>query len=196
MDWQQLFYFLVAATALLGSPGPAIAALLAVGRIDGWSGGIRFYFGLQLGLGTAALITALGLFTLLSAVPGLLQAMALIATAYLLYLSWKIATAPVGDIHGERQVAASVGSGALVGITNPKAYVALASLFASFSVHTDATLDTGAKWIGVVIVMIIVDFAWLVLGVTLGKLAPRAERAFNIILAAMVAVVSILSLLQ
>ncbi|MEM9477426.1 MAG: hypothetical protein AAGA71_19210 [Pseudomonadota bacterium] len=88
MDWQQLFYFLVAATALLGSPGPAIAALLAVGRIDGWSGGIRFYLGLQLGLGTAALITALGLFTLLSAVPGLLQAKAYLLHAQNAVMEW------------------------------------------------------------------------------------------------------------
>ena len=94
MDWQQTLLFLVAATALLGSPGPAIAALLAVGRVAGWPGGMRFYFGLQIGLASAALLTALGLFSLVSAYPTMLRAMSLVATAYLLFLAWKIASAP------------------------------------------------------------------------------------------------------
>ena len=134
MDWQQVTLFLIAATALLGSPGPAIAALLAVGRVSGWSGGIPFYLGLQFGLGSAALITASGLFSLMRTVPGLIYAMSLFATAYLIYLAWKIASAPTGSDSG-KSIAASWPSGFAVGITNPKAYLAFALLFASFSVH-------------------------------------------------------------
>ena len=46
--------FLLSAVALLGSPGPGIAALVAVGRADGLQGGLRFYGGMQIGLAAAA----------------------------------------------------------------------------------------------------------------------------------------------
>ena len=65
---------MASAIALLGSPGPGIAALLAVGRVEGW-GAWRFYAGLQLGLAMAFGATALGLLTLVEAVPFAVNAM-------------------------------------------------------------------------------------------------------------------------
>lgn len=47
-------FFVMAALALLCSPGPAIAALLAIGRLHGMVTGLRFYLGLQIGLAVAA----------------------------------------------------------------------------------------------------------------------------------------------
>ena len=72
-DW----FFLASATALLGSPGPGIAALLAVGRVEGW-GGLRFYTGLQLGLAIAFGATAVGLLSLLETVPFAMGAMTVV----------------------------------------------------------------------------------------------------------------------
>lgn len=70
MDVAETARFLVAAIALLGSPGPAIAALLAVGRAEGWAGGLRFFAGLQIGLASAAAISVVGLFVVISTFSG------------------------------------------------------------------------------------------------------------------------------
>src|ERR1700742_2720583 len=96
MDTVALGVFLTAAVGLLGSPGPAIAALIAVGRSRGFVGGLPYFAGLQFGLATAAGITAAGWFSLLAAFPSALRVMTIAATAYLIYLAWKIASAPVG----------------------------------------------------------------------------------------------------
>ena len=54
-------FFVLAAAALLGSPGPGIAALVAVGRSRGVIGGLRYFGAMQLGLAIAAGLTAAGL---------------------------------------------------------------------------------------------------------------------------------------
>lgn len=185
--------FTLAAIGLLGSPGPAIAALLAVGKSHGFSGGLRFYTGLQFGLAAAAAVSAAGFVSLIVAVPATRIVMMVIATAYLLYLAYKIAAAPVGPGPSRAEPVAPKGgfflAGAIVGITNPKAYVAFASLMAPVTLVASSALYDGiVKWVLVVVVMIVVDFLWLLAGVALGKasLPPKIERGLNYVLAAMI----------
>lgn len=182
--------FLTAAIGLLGSPGPAIAALIAVGRARGFVGGLPYFFGLQLGLATAAAIAAAGLFSLLSAFPAALKIMTIIGTIYLVYLAYKIALAPVGTKATESGgVHDSPAAGFVFGITNPKAYLAFASLLASYTlVQGDGQADALLKWFLIVVVMIVVDILWLYLGVSLGglKLSLKGERALNVVLGLMV----------
>ena len=190
--------FTVAATALLGSPGPGIAALISVGRSKGMLGGLRFYGGLQVGLAAAAAISAAGLFAALRAVPVAARVLAMVAAAYLLYLAWKIATAPVGDTDEAKPsgFAATALGGALLGVTNPKAYIAFASLMASYPILAGReTADLGVKWLICVAVMIVVDLAWLWLGVVVGKarLTLRAERAMNLVMGGMILVTAVLA---
>jgi threonine/homoserine/homoserine lactone efflux protein len=76
-----------------------------------------------------------------------------------------------------------------VGITNPKAYVAFASLMAPVTLVVSSALGDGIlKWVLVVAVMIVVDILWLLAGVALGKasLPPNIERGLNYVLAAMI----------
>ncbi len=189
--------FLASATALLGSPGPGIAALLAVGRVEGW-GGLRFYAGLQVGLAIAFGATAAGLLSLLQVIPFALRAMTLASVAYLIYLSYQIATAPVGSKQSGAQARSSVMSGFLLGIANPKAYIAFASLLASQTlVEHDLHADAVLKWVICVIVAIVVDIAWLFVGVKLRRAAlrPLTERLLNYTLAATILLAAIFTLL-
>ena len=200
MDHLAIGLFIVAATGLLGSPGPAIAALLAVGKAEGFTGVLRYYGGLQVGLAAAAAVSAAGLVSLLTAYPPVLHAMSLAAAVYLLYLAWKIASSPVGgDKAGAgRAVQSSPLAAFTLGITNPKAYLAFASLMASYTlVRGDARADGLLKWLLVVLVMIMVDFAWLLAGVALSRasLPPKAEHVLNLVLAAMIAAAGGLALL-
>jgi threonine/homoserine/homoserine lactone efflux protein len=191
-DW----LFMASATALLGSPGPGIAALLAVGRVEGW-GGLRFYAGLQLGLAIAFGATAVGLLSLLEAVPVAMRVMTVVSAGYLIYLAQQIATAPVGATLQSARARSSLKSGFMLGIANPKAYVAFASLLASQTlVDRDPGVDILIKWFLCVIVAIVVDLAWLFVGVRLrrAKLRPRTERLLNVTLAVTILLAALFTL--
>ena len=186
MDMAALGIFLTAAVGLLGSPGPAIAALIAVGRARGLVGGLPYFLGLQLGLATAAGITAAGLFSLLAAFPSALRVMTIAAAVYLIYLACKIAWSPVGETaQASNGAHASPAAGFLLGVTNPKAYLAFASLLASYTlIKGSAQQDAFAKWFLLVAVMIVVDIVWLYAGVFLRglMLSPNGERVLNVTL--------------
>jgi threonine/homoserine/homoserine lactone efflux protein len=186
MDTAALGMFLTAAVGLLGSPGPAIAAIVAVGRARGLVGGLPYLLGLQLGLATAAGITAAGLFSLLAAFPSALRVMTIGATVYLIYLAYKIASSPVGDIaQASNGAHASPAAGFLLGVTNPKAYLAFTSLLASYTlIRGSVQQDTLTKWFLLVAVMIVVDIVWLYVGVFLRGLilSPNSERVLNVVL--------------
>jgi threonine/homoserine/homoserine lactone efflux protein len=181
--------------ALLGSPGPGIAALLAVTRGGGLRAGPRYYAGLQVGLALAAAISAAGLFSLLAAFPVLLKAASIVAILYLIWLAWKIGGAPVAEA-GRAQASASplggfVLGGFVLGTTNPKAYLAFASLMASGTlVTTGTTADAALKWLLIVGVILVVDLVWVLIGAALHRasLPPRAERIMNLALAAAILV--------
>jgi threonine/homoserine/homoserine lactone efflux protein len=188
--------FLASAIALLGSPGPGIAALLAVGRVEGW-GALRFYAGLQLGLAMAFGATALGLLTLLEAVPFAVKAMTLVSAGYLIYLAYQIATVPIGSPPQGARRRSSPMSGFVLGIANPKAYLAFASLLASQTLDEhDRQIDVLLKWSICVMVAIIVDLAWLFVGVRLRRAAlrPLAERLLNLTLGSTILLVAIVTL--
>ena len=178
--------FAVAAAALLGSPGPGIAALLAVGRARGLFGGIGYLATMQIGLAIAAGLSAAGLVGILQALPWLRHLLTIVSALYLLWLAWQVVTAPLGgEIGGAGEEARFPLWGAFtLGIANPKAYLAFASLFGSFVVVPPAggIADAMAKWLLCVAVMAVVDFAWLLAGAWLGRitLAPKAERRMNV----------------
>ena len=186
MDTVALGIFLTAAVGLLGSPGPAIAALIAVGRARGLVGGLPYFLGLQVGLAMAAGMTAAGLFSLLAALPSALRVLTMAATVYLIYLAYKIASSPVGDAAPASNGAhASPAAGFLLGVTNPKAYLAFASLLASYTlIKGSAQQDSFTKWFLLVMVMIAVDIVWLYVGVFLRGLilSPNSERVLNVTL--------------
>jgi threonine/homoserine/homoserine lactone efflux protein len=197
-----LLLFSLACVALLGSPGPGIAALVSVGRTRGLGAGLWFYGGLQVGLAIAAGVSAAGLFSLIAAAPFAVTAMTAVATLYLGYLAFRIATAPVGTpapgIDGIASTTTTTALGGfLLGITNPKAYLAFVSLMASYSlVGPDRSADAALKWTICVAVMIVVDIAWLWLGVAMRKVAltERAERLLNLAMAGTIVVTAVIGL--
>jgi len=197
MDMISVGLFLAAAVALLGSPGPAIAALLAVGRTQGLKQGLKYYGGLQVGLGLAAAFSGVGLTSFLELFPTAVYLLTIIAAVYLLYLAYAIATSPVGEQRSNNAVLSSPLSGLLLGLSNPKAYVAFVSLYASYVLMPgNAVLDSWAKWALCVAVMIVVDIVWLLVGVGLKQthMSATKERLFNVSLGLMIVVVMGLTL--
>lgn len=183
MDTFLYLNFLMATVALLASPGPAYATVIAIGRSVGWQAGQRFNIGLQIGMGLVAAMTAFGMAAIVLLYPSVRTALGLIGISYLVFLALKIATSPVGKSQGTETVPASFGMGFLVGVTNPKAYVAQSSLFASFYLLPNAPIVDGSiKWLSAVVIMTLAGLGWLWLGAKLGQMSlqPHSERALNI----------------
>jgi threonine/homoserine/homoserine lactone efflux protein len=187
MDLRAIGLFLLSAVALLGSPGPGIASLLAVGKSAGLSRGLKYYAGLQVGLALAAAVVAVGVISVFDSYPGLIRGMTWVASIYLVYLAYAIATSPVGAVAGRKPAPASPAAGLFLGVTNPKGYLAFASLLASpLRLATQSTHNVTLKWALCVAVILIVDLVWLWFGVFVGtrKLNPNSERTLNIVMGA------------
>jgi len=189
IDVWNVCLFTLAAIMLLGSPGPAIAALIAIGKDRGFAGSLRYFWGLQIGLGLGAAVSAAGLASVLLAMPLAVTAMTVVATIYLLWLAYTIAAAPLtgGPDQRKSAVSSSARAGFLLGATNPKAYLAFVSLMASYAIAPKhPPVDASIKWLLCVIVMIVVDLIWLWLGAVLGmaRLSPAAERTMNVTMGA------------
>jgi threonine/homoserine/homoserine lactone efflux protein len=140
---KNLITFLVAATALLGSPGPGIASLIGAGRKQGALRSIPYWGMMQVGLALAAVASATGIAAMLLIVPGLHIMLLAISAAYLLWLAWSIAAAPLtGNLQsGYEPGSFSLAGAFTLGAANPKAYLAFASLFGSFTILGRARLQ-------------------------------------------------------
>lgn len=193
-----LWLFIGSAAALLGSPGPGIASLLAVGRSVGFAKSLRYFWGLQAGLAVAAGLCAAGLFSLLRLIPGAVQMLSMVAALYLIQLAYRIASAPIGAAAGADRVRPSFSAGLLLGFANPKAFLAFLALFASQTLLAgNQRADNLVKWLLVIAVMIAVDLIWLLIGASLRRatLRPRTERILNIVLGGLVAAAMLSTLL-
>lgn len=183
MDMRAVGLFVATATALLGSPGPGIAALLVIGKSQGWPRGLRYYAGLQMGLAAVILLSGAGAVSLFVVYPAVSRTMVLGATIYLVYLAYLIATAPVGTDQRVKPGAQSPLAGLLLGLTNPKAYLAITSLLASpLPLTSKASTSVPLKMTLCMAVIIVVDIAWLWVGVAMGRarFTPFAERLMNV----------------
>jgi threonine/homoserine/homoserine lactone efflux protein len=198
IDFVKAGFFILTATILLGSPGPGIAALVSAGRSRGFAGSLPFFWGLQAGLYLAAAACGLGLFTVIRAVPAAMASLAAIGTVYLIWLAYRIGTAPVGSTSTGRPIGFSLtaSGGFLLGITNPKAYVAFVSLMSSYViVRSNVFADVTLKWLSIVVIIIAVDIVWLWIGVVVGRsnFGPRNERALNIIMGSAILITSLVA---
>jgi threonine/homoserine/homoserine lactone efflux protein len=189
--------FVAEAAALLGSPGPGIAALVSVGRRSGFRRGLRYFWALQLGLAVALALSAAGLLAAVVSSPIAIVVLAAAGTAYLVFLAIQIAMAPVGadlDVPGAEP---GLIGGFLLGVANPKAYLAFMALMASTAIApSSGTLDLAVKAALIVGVVIAVDLVWLWIGSRARRLrlSERAEQALNILMGATIIGAAILSL--
>jgi threonine/homoserine/homoserine lactone efflux protein len=119
-------YFVAVAT-----PGPGVAALVSRVLGRGLGGSAAFIAGYVVGDITWLVVAGTGLSVLASAFAGLFVALKYAGAAYLLYVAWKMATAPVAV--GETAPAASRGWRAFLGslsltLGNPKVMIFFLSI--------------------------------------------------------------------
>lgn len=179
----QLAAFLLAGLALTGSPGPANLSLAALGGAYGARRSLPFQAGAVLGMLLIMALTGSGVAALLLALPGVRGAALVLGAGYLLWLAWRLASAPVGPAAVGRLRPPSLIGGCLMQLANPKAYGAMAALFSGYRLRPDAPaadlLWKAALLLGLILA---VTTLWLHLGGLLRRLAarPRRQRAINV----------------
>ena len=176
----------MAAFPLMGSPGPATLSLAATGAAFGRTAGHRYLVGIIIGTTSVLIMVATGITGLILALPGAEVAIPLFAAAYILYLAWKIATAPPLACVTDTETAPAFIAGFLLGIANPKAFAAIGAVYTGTTVITDSVFaDAGIKLVVLTAVIVTVNSFWLYFGSLISGLLrdPTSARITNILFA-------------
>lgn len=186
MSLSSLLIFALALFVAAGSPGPSIAALVA--RVI--SGGVRdvLPFLLAMWIGEAIWLS-LAVFGLAVVAQTFHQAFMLlkwIGAAYLLYLAWKMWTAPTAaqaDAPPQRDPSLKLfAAGIAVTLGNPKIMLFyLALLPTIIDLNSVTMLGWAELTLTMLIVLALIDLGWVLAAAQARKLlrSPRALRAAN-----------------
>lgn len=196
--WDAIAPLLLSAAAIMGSPGPATVSLVVSGATYGTRRSISYLLGIIVGTTLVLLGVALGITALLLTVPALQFVLVLVAAAYILWLAYHIATAPPLNTTTAAVAAPSAMGGLTLGLTNPKAWIAIAAVFGSGHVARSPTTDAILKVALLTGMIILINSVWLSAGSTLAPLLrqPRVARRVNIALAAVLVAATVLSIVH
>lgn len=185
--WRQLFALVLAATVVMGSPGPATISVTAVGAAFGLRRSLRYACGIVLGTIAVLLVVATGVAAMLASMPRLAPLLAVASAGYILYLAFRIATAPPLATHAGQAARPTFPGGFLLAVANPKAYVAIAAVFAGASSKQGAVeLGPWLKLAVLALMIVAIHAVWLVAGAVFARFLrqPVASRIINLIFAA------------
>jgi threonine/homoserine/homoserine lactone efflux protein len=196
--WGAVGALALTALALMGSPGPVTVSLVAAGSAHGARRSAGYLVGIVLGTELVLLAVATGITAALLAVPGLRPALIALAALYILWLAWRIATAPPLGEPTAATRAPSLRGGLLLGIANPKGWVAIAAVFASGHLAGGAAADAVAKVAVLAVAVVVIATTWLLAGASLAPLLrdPRRARGVNLIQAAALVAATSLAVLR
>jgi threonine/homoserine/homoserine lactone efflux protein len=185
LRWSSLFALVLTSLAIMGSPGPATISLTGSGVAFGVRRSARYLAGIILGTTAVLAGVAAGVTGALLAVPAARPVLIGVAVAYILYLAFHIATAPPLGARSDAAAAPTLAGGLLLGIANPKAWVAIAAVFVSVRLASTAAVDAGLKTCVLVVMIVIINTGWLAAGASLAPILrdPVRSRRANLALA-------------
>jgi threonine/homoserine/homoserine lactone efflux protein len=193
--WRSLLTLIVASGVIMGSPGPSTMSVTAVGAAFGVRRSLMYTGGLIVGTTAVLFAVAVGVVSLLLSIPHGAPVLAAVSSVYMLYLAWKIATAPPLTNHDPGDYP-SFSGGLLLAIANPKAYLAIAAVFAGSTVApNDEALDTAIKLVSLVVMIVLIHVSWLLAGASLSQTlrGPATARIVNLALAVALIVVTLVT---
>ena len=186
MDLTSLLVFVGALFVAAASPGPTIAAIVARVLGRGMPGAIAFTAGIALGEVVWLTTAILGLAIVAQTFGGVFLVIKYAGAAYLLYLAWKLWTAPVaGEVAPDRSGVKRVRlflAGIAVTLGNPKVVVFYLALLPNI---IDLTTVSILGWVELSVltlgVLAVVDGAYVALAARTRRLftSPRALRMVN-----------------
>lgn len=195
VDWGAVWPLVLTALAIMGSPGPSTISLVAAGAAYGVEHSLRYFVGLVAGTTVVLVAVATGLTAGLLALPGLRPVITAVAAAYILWLAYHIATAPPLSEQTAASRRPSLYGGALLGVANPKAWIAIAAVFGSARLADDPTMDATTKVALLALLVVVIHASWLLAGSSLVPVLqhPVRARAVNCALAAALVASAILA---
>ena len=157
------------AVCVLGalSPGPSLAVVLRYSISHSTKHGIVVALSHGLGVGVYALVSVLGLSSLVTGSPMVYQALVYGGALYLFYMGYKALTASGGSFQlekAEQQQSVSLfiaaRDGFAIAFLNPKLLVFFVALFSQFIDENSRSLMTGSIMVGTVF---FIDTLWYVI---------------------------------
>ena len=196
--WESVGTLLLMSLAIMGSPGPATISLVAAGSAHGVRRCLPYLAGIIAGTMIVLVAVATGITTALLAMPATGSVLIWISAGYILWLAYHIATAPPLPEPAAASKAFSFAGGTLLGVANPKAWVAIAAVFASAHLAGSATTDAAAKLTVLTPMIVVVCVTWLLAGTAIAPLLrdPRRGRLVNVALAVAVVGATALAVLH
>ncbi|WP_342360724.1 LysE family translocator [Terrarubrum flagellatum] len=178
-----LLSLILSSLIVMGSPGPSTVSVTAVGAAFGFRRSLPYAAGLILGTTVVLAAVASGAVALLLSVPAAATALTILSAVYMLWLAFRIATAPpLGEPDAARQ-APPLAAGLALAIANPKAWFAIAAVFAGVTLFRDGRFVDGALKFAVLTGMIVlIHLGWLIAGASLSQLLrdPVRSRIANV----------------
>lgn len=185
MTFDQAAAFLVFAIVAAVTPGPSNTMIVATGSAWGLWRGLPCVLGSSVGMGLLLFASALGLGQLIVAQPVLLKALNWCGAGFLLWLSWKIATARRADATAAAKPVGFFGAAAFQWI-NPKGWLVAVSAAGTYLQAATGNAFLQALAFGVLFFAAALPsgLVWLVLGASLHTLLrdDRHARIFNIVM--------------
>jgi len=190
MTSEHVVAFLLFAVAAAGTPGPSNLLLTATGANVGVLRGLPCLFGVTVGMGVMMFVVAFGLGSVVLANPTVVRALNWVGAAFLLWMSWKIATAGRSDATAGKRPVGFVGAAAFQWI-NPKSWLVSASVAGTYLKAESGSALVQATTFGALFILASLPccFVWLAFGASAQRFlrTERALRIFNIIMAALLA---------
>jgi threonine/homoserine/homoserine lactone efflux protein len=171
------------------TPGPSNVMLTAVGAQAGVLRGLPALLGVMAGMGLMMFVVPLGLGSLVLAHPLVLEALHWGGAAFLLWLSWKIASSSSQiEAMPERNPVGFLGA-ALFQWVNPKSWLISASAAGTFLSTGRGSPILQAAFLGGLFALAALPscFLWLAFGAAVPRVlhSPRRLRIFNIAMGAL-----------
>lgn len=186
MDFSALLIFGATLLVAAGSPGPSIAALVARVIARGWRDVLPFLLAMWIGEAIWLSFAIFGLAFVAETFHHLFIVIKYAGVAYLLYLAWRMWTAPVETKTGEMPAGDSrlrlFLAGMAVTLGNPKIMMFYLALLPTLIDLTSVTLLGWAELTAtMVLVLVAVDAAWMVAAAQARRLlkSSRAMRVAN-----------------
>ncbi len=197
MTTDQAIAFLLFAVVAAATPGPSNIILTAVGANAGILKGLPSLLGVTAGMGLMMFLVPLGLGSLVRQIPLVLKALHWGGAAFLLWLSWKIATSSRIESLPEKTPVGFVGAAAFQWV-NPKSWLVTVSAAGTFlNAEAGSSLLQAVFLSGLFVLAALPScFVWLAFGATVQRnlRSQRRLRAFNVAMGTLLALSIVLIL--
>ena len=155
---------ILAALAIMGSPGPSTISLVGASVAYGVRRSTAYCLGLIVGTIVVLLAAATGITAVLLAVPALRWALVIVGTAYILWLAYHLATAPPLTEQTRAERHPRLIDGLILGVINPKAWIAITAVVASARLADSAPVDAALKIPLLAAMVVAIHAIWLLAG--------------------------------